>query len=411
MEYVPRLADPLISTYLSETPGSVLLVTGAPQVGKTRLIEHNLESAKAKRLSFSLKSHTHFRAQIDACSGFNQFRKLLENEYRFDPEKGTILFLDDIQESPGLATFIPRMHDAWRGSPIILCGSMLPDAFSPLFTEPSPFVTHITVRPYQFSEFLKAHQKGSLSRHVERGKTAIFEDRHSRLLEWLERFLEVGGLPEVVDWASHGEDFCFHLDQIISEIEVQADTFADHIGKFAINDALRTLSEQPEKDISPEFLSILKRWDLVLGFHPSSVAHCVFDLGIARQFSLVEPPSFWDAESDDSEALNALGSAIKHQTGLALHYQNASLSSIEGVTADFIIETNGMTVPIMCTPLFSLDSASADMGFSMIDAAKSDMGVIVCMTPFESIERDGKRLLIVPLYLIEALLTIASSPV
>ncbi len=80
-------------------------------------------------------------------------------------------------------------------------------------------VQRFVVRPFSFTEFLVACEKEPLSRDLRGGATVVSPGRHRRLLEHLDQYLLVGGLPEVVLTLAAKGDFHRRRGEIIADYE------------------------------------------------------------------------------------------------------------------------------------------------------------------------------------------------
>jgi hypothetical protein len=85
MEYVPRLLDNELSAFIDEPQAnkSVLLVEGARQVGKSRLVEQALRGTTRKCFPVNLERESRLRSLIDACQEFRDFEQLLRDRLGF----------------------------------------------------------------------------------------------------------------------------------------------------------------------------------------------------------------------------------------------------------------------------------------------------------------------------------------
>ncbi len=110
--YVPRVQDAHISAFIKRSAPHkpVLLVEGARQVGKTRLVRQALLSCP-QATTLDLERDALARSRIDACRQFSDFEELLLDEHGFSGTDGGVLFIDEAQESRCLGGFVRFMKE------------------------------------------------------------------------------------------------------------------------------------------------------------------------------------------------------------------------------------------------------------------------------------------------------------
>ena len=199
--YLPRNIDAILLDWTRETDRKPLVLRGARQTGKTeavrRLGEHfdlflelNLERFEDLSLVRSCRSADELLTALAA-------RHNLE---RFPPR--TLLFLDEIQESPEAVSWLRFLREDHPELFVVAAGSLLEVRLQERgFSFPVGRVTFRVLRPFTFFEFLAANEREVLSRHL---TAAVSEGRpilpalHEQALELLRDYLLVGGMPEAV---------------------------------------------------------------------------------------------------------------------------------------------------------------------------------------------------------------------
>jgi len=188
---------------------SVLIVQGARQVGKTYLIESTLSSIKTKQVAqFNLERDKILRDEINRSQDFEDFEKILK-KYGFRPLQSAILFIDEAQESLKLGSYIRFMKEQWKATTVILSGSSISKLFSgdlrvPDSSVPVGRMEYLRVTPIDFPEYVNALNREDIYQQALTNPNKISEFVHQELLQLYDRYLEIGGLPNVVSQAMSG---------------------------------------------------------------------------------------------------------------------------------------------------------------------------------------------------------------
>lgn len=173
-----------------------LILRGARQVGKTTLIrsfakeyqhyiELNLERTKDKR---------YFQTYSDPVTLLDAL--FLEHNLSTDQREETLLFIDEIQESPKAIALLRYFHEDIPALPIIAAGSLLEHVMQEVKSFPVGRVAYLYQFPLNFPEFLEA--KGHPLLREQLGKIPIPKAAHEPLLRLFHEYTIVGGMPEVI---------------------------------------------------------------------------------------------------------------------------------------------------------------------------------------------------------------------
>lgn len=204
--YLPRHIDAILLAWTRETDRKPLVLRGARQTGKTEAVrrlgeqfdlflELNLERFEDLSLVRSCRSAGELLTALAAR----------HNVPRFPPR--TLLFLDEIQESPEAVAWLRFFREDHPQLFVIAAGSLLEVRLQERgFSFPVGRVTFRVLRPFTFFEFLGANEREVLAHHL---GAAVSEDRsippalHEQACELLRDYLLVGGMPEAVArWAA-----------------------------------------------------------------------------------------------------------------------------------------------------------------------------------------------------------------
>lgn len=204
-----------------------LIIRGARQVGKSTLVR---------------KFATEFACYLELNLELEEDRDLFKIEDTDDLlqaialQKGksiipgqTLLFLDEIQESPKaiqqLRYFFERRPEIF----VIAAGSLLEFALSEVKGFPVGRVDYLFLSPLNFKEYLHATKKLLLLEQLETIPTASFA--HQALLKEFHRYAVVGGMPEIVSFYSKSLD----LTQLGPSYKKLWQAYRDDSEKYSAN--------------------------------------------------------------------------------------------------------------------------------------------------------------------------------
>lgn len=172
-----------------------LILRGARQVGKTTLI---------KQFGKSFRQFVYLNLDLD------EDKKIFENAKSFDDlleaiffiknasasEKNTLIFIDEIQNSPAAVKYLRYFYENRRDLYVIAAGSLLESLISKEISFPVGRVEYLALRPFSFTEFLQA---GNYTKELDALKTIPVPNyAHERLLNLFRKYVIIGGMPEIV---------------------------------------------------------------------------------------------------------------------------------------------------------------------------------------------------------------------
>jgi hypothetical protein len=199
--YFPRRADAVLEAWATGPDRKPLVLRGARQTGKSSLVRD-----LGRRFELFLELDLERRADlalVRTCSSPADLLAALAARHdlvRF-PER-TLLFLDEVQESPEAIRWLRFFHEDHPELAVVAAGSLLEVRLQERgFSFPVGRVTFRTLRPFGFLEFLSAVGKevlaGRLVESVAERKP-LPAPLHAQALEQLASYLLVGGMPEAV---------------------------------------------------------------------------------------------------------------------------------------------------------------------------------------------------------------------
>lgn len=232
MLYLKRDIDDQLEGWKDDPERTPLILRGARQVGKSSSIERlGLEF-------FDNLATVNFEQRPELAEAFqsldpSQIVRQLEVALGEDIRPGkTLLFLDEVQNCPNAIVALRYFREQMPGLHVVAAGSLL--EFSIQEEEisfPVGRVTFLYMRPLSFLEFLQAIGKKQALRAIRNASLANPPDEivHRQLLQLLQEYLFVGGMPNVVrSFAQHGS---FRRCQ--NEQEDIIETYRDDFGKYA----------------------------------------------------------------------------------------------------------------------------------------------------------------------------------
>ena len=191
-----------IETFYENGPGKALMIVGARQVGKSYIVE---EFCKVHYENFIKMDFIENPDYISVFAGAGSADEILLRLSALFGDKmipgKTIIFFDEVQECKELITQIKYLvQDSTYD--FILSGSLLGTVFRDIVSAPVGYMDIIQMYPLDFEEFAIANGVGAnvidaLRRSFET-KTPVDVYIHERMMQLLELYLIVGGMPAAV---------------------------------------------------------------------------------------------------------------------------------------------------------------------------------------------------------------------
>jgi predicted AAA+ superfamily ATPase len=406
----------------------VILVEGARQVGKSTLVKQVLDEFDENYVAIDLEKDRKIARLIDKTVDFQDFRALMTDQCGLH-ENGTILFIDEAQESPVLARYIKSFKEDWTGVRVILTGSSMHRLFNTDVRMPVGRTRSLCVFPFSFSEFLRCSGEVELADLVRSAPDGVVASRHVLLLERYNRYLHVGGLPEVVKAFAAGDEFSSVVDEIMGMLqddfarkedydptlfEQTIRAVANHVGnpsKYTHIDATKYYAKK--------VLADLCAWHLVLEVQAQSLdpQHTDFlpkrylhDLGVVSRFRSMAVPPISLLETMDPSLRAPLGGLFENAVLLSL-FEGASAKmrigtwrkrTASSTEVDFVLDaaTLGLKIPIECKAVLQIKRRHAESVCAYLRETHQTFGVLVSAAPFGWVPAgENLRILNVPIYL------------
>ena len=244
--YILRKADSELEKWKAESKHKPLLVRGARQVGKTKtirefgkkfhhFIEINFEESPRLKALFSDEL-----SPATICENIAAIYKT-----NIIPGK-TLLFLDEIQECQEAIASLRFFYEKMPGLHIIAAGSLLEFALSEMPTFGVGRIRSLFMYPLSFPEFLAGAGELKLLNKVREAKPTqpMNEVLHARLIELIQKFICLGGMPEVIaTYIETGDLYqCQQLlDDLIISIKADFTKYRKRIPVSRLNEVFRAV--------------------------------------------------------------------------------------------------------------------------------------------------------------------------
>jgi len=198
--YLRREIDSELLNWSRDTSRKPLLLRGARQVGKSssvRELSKNFEFFLEVNFEEHRKVHSLFEGDLSPQALCDN----LSIMYNIPVKAGrTLLFFDEIQACVAAISSLRFFYEKLPGLHLIAAGSLLEFVFEELPSFGVGRIRSVFVYPFSFDEFLSACA-GNLLLNAKKEaspESPLQEAIHLKMIEWLKKFLVLGGMPEVV---------------------------------------------------------------------------------------------------------------------------------------------------------------------------------------------------------------------
>jgi len=213
----------------SQTIKKPLVLRGARQVGKTTVIrdfgkeyKHYIELNLEKRDDYELIENS--RSVQDVAGALALKHEIPSNRF-----SDTLLFIDEIQESPKAISYLRYFFEELPELHVIAAGSLLEHALNKTKHFPVGRIQYLYLFPLNFGEYLSAMNKNMLLERFH--QIPIDKVAHDLLLKEFHIYCIIGGMPEVVANYVKNKDLSL-LPPIFESIW---NTYKDDVVKYASN--------------------------------------------------------------------------------------------------------------------------------------------------------------------------------
>lgn len=224
-----------------------LIIRGARQVGKTTLIR---DFAKSYQNAIVLNLER--KGDLRYFDDFDDVRTIVEalflaNRIPSSAIGNTLLFIDEIQESPKAIQLLRYFYEDIPELHVISAGSLLEFAMRKVHSFPVGRVEFLYLHPLNFQEYLEAAGEQELLNQLK--IVPVKPAAHKLLMDAFHRYAIIGGMPEVVktDVQQHS------LSDLPRVYESIWGTYKNDVEKYTSNDTERKIIKHL-MDTSPLYL-------------------------------------------------------------------------------------------------------------------------------------------------------------
>ena len=244
-----RNINKVLQTWKEEEGRKVLLVRGARQVGKTysirefskkfnNYIEVNLEEEK--------QVHVFFQESLNPnaiCENLSAFFGV-----PIIPGQ-TLLFIDEIQACVPAIQSLRFFYEKLPGLHVIAAGSLLEFALKELPTFGVGRIRSIFMYPLSFDEFLTANGEEQLLiiKRKASPQNPLSLPIHNKLIDYIRKFLLIGGMPEVVVAYIQTKDIRksqLLLDDLLNSFYDDFAKYKKRVPSLRIRDVFNSIAKQ-----------------------------------------------------------------------------------------------------------------------------------------------------------------------
>jgi predicted AAA+ superfamily ATPase len=191
-----RIANKSLETWKKSSNRKPLIIRGARQVGKTTLVK---EFAKSYRYSILLNlekssDSAFFNPQNEVKSIVESL--FLSNNISIASSGETLLFIDEIQESPHAISILRYFFEDFPNLSVIAAGSLLEFAMKKVKNFPVGRVEYLFMHPLNFIEYLEAIGHQAALKQMDKVPPESFS--HHVLVDLFNQYAIIGGMPEVI---------------------------------------------------------------------------------------------------------------------------------------------------------------------------------------------------------------------
>ncbi|MES2273607.1 MAG: ATP-binding protein [Chlamydiota bacterium] len=227
-----RLIDLHLKSWKNSEKRKPLLLKGARQVGKTHAVRQlGKQFGAFVELNFELlpEAKAIFEKDLMPERIIREVGLLAKEE--ISPGK-TLLFFDEVQAAPQVIQALRYFYERMPDLHVIAAGSLLDFAIEKVGI-PVGRVNTLYVYPLSFMEFLAAIGESQYIQPVLEGEV-FSEALHSRLLGFVQQYLAIGGMPEVVSAWAFSKEAAKSLDVQKELVETYTQDFPKYAKKHQI---------------------------------------------------------------------------------------------------------------------------------------------------------------------------------
>ncbi|MBD5284378.1 MAG: ATP-binding protein [Bacteroides sp.] len=181
----------------------ILMLTGARQTGKSYIINHVASKLFKNVVEINLIEDYDNDRLFESVTSLEEFHLRLSSVAgdRLGKKEDTLVFLDEIQQYPGLLTLLKFLRQEGRYT-YAVSGSLLGLTLRHTTSIPVGSLALMHMYPLDFEEFMIANNVGreaieGIRKHFE-SRRSLDEAMHNHIMGLFKRYLLIGGMPQAV---------------------------------------------------------------------------------------------------------------------------------------------------------------------------------------------------------------------
>lgn len=212
-----------------------LILRGARQVGKTTLIKSFSENYK-NSIFLNLEKPNNLR-YFEDYEDVNTIKNALFLEFNIstDAINDTLLFIDEIQESPKAIQLLRYFYEEIPELHVVAAGSLLEFAMKQVKSFPVGRVEYLYLYPLNFSEFLSAI--GQQQALEQLNQIPVKKYTHNTLIDLFNTYTIIGGMPEIIKTYANNKNIS-DLPKVYESIWA---TYKNDVEKYTSNNTERNV--------------------------------------------------------------------------------------------------------------------------------------------------------------------------
>lgn len=227
-EIIYRHALQYLKEWKEKPERKPLIMRGARQVGKTTLVKSFAHSFR-HFIHLNLERSEH-RVYFDRYTTTEDLVQAIFFQFKVaSKHKDTLLFIDEIQESPAAIQQLRFLYEDYPHLHVIAAGSLLEFTLKEVKSFPVGRVEYLQLHPLNFEEYL--HAQGNDQALSILDEIPIPGYAHQSLLDAFHDYALLGGMPEVVQHYAQYRD----LTRLNPIYEGLWTSYKDDVQKYARN--------------------------------------------------------------------------------------------------------------------------------------------------------------------------------
>lgn len=214
-----------------------LILRGARQVGKTTVV-NEFGTQFDNYLYFNLERNESIKLFEMEIPLDDLVRILFASQGKPQKEGSTLIFIDEIQNSPKTIALLRYFYEQRPDLYIIAAGSLLENLVDVKVSFPVGRVQYLALRPCSFYEFLGAIGKSNLLAVLSQ-KAEYSVAFHDQLMHLFNQYAIIGGMPEAVQKYSESQDIIAMEDIYETLVQSYKDDSEKYVRGNKLTDVVR----------------------------------------------------------------------------------------------------------------------------------------------------------------------------